>query len=100
MSMLPSRWPILRSVASLWSSRFSAYLSVQTKLEAQYNAKRDAHLGEVQDLKQQVELKAQEVRTLGGTIESLKGVNEELKAGSTLLRRRFIAYMANSALSP
>ncbi|OBZ75576.1 Kinesin heavy chain [Grifola frondosa] len=52
---------------------------LKTKLEAQYAAKRDAHLSEVQDLKQQVEIKGNEVRTLNATIDSLKSVNEELK---------------------
>lgn len=51
----------------------------KNKLEAQYNAKREAHLSEVADLKQQVEMKANEVRSLNATIESLKSVNEELK---------------------
>ncbi|GBE81985.1 kinesin heavy chain [Sparassis latifolia] len=52
---------------------------LKNKLEAQYASKRDAHMGEVQDLKQQVEIKANEVRTLNATIDSLKSVNEELK---------------------
>ncbi|EMD38406.1 hypothetical protein CERSUDRAFT_113562 [Gelatoporia subvermispora B] len=52
---------------------------LKNKLEAQYAAKRDAHLSEVQDLKQQLELKANEVRSLNASIDSLKGVNEELK---------------------
>lgn len=51
----------------------------KTKLEAQYNAKREAHLSEVADLKQQVEMKVNEVRSLNASIESLKSVNEELK---------------------
>ena len=51
----------------------------QTKLEAQYAAKRDAHLSEVFDLKQQLEMKANEIRSLNASIESLKSVNEELK---------------------
>ena len=51
----------------------------QNKLEAQYAAKRDAHASEVQDLKQQLEIKGNEIRTLNGTIDSLKSVNEELK---------------------
>ncbi|KAJ7582684.1 kinesin heavy chain [Mycena floridula] len=51
----------------------------KNKLEAQYTAKRDAHLSEVSDLKQQVEMKANEVRSLNASIDSLKGVNEELK---------------------
>ncbi len=53
---------------------------VQNKLEAQYAAKRDAHLSEVQDLKQQLEIRTSEVRTLNATIDSLKSVNDELKA--------------------
>ncbi|KAI9065179.1 kinesin heavy chain [Trametes sanguinea] len=52
---------------------------LKNKLEAQYAAKRDAHAGEVQDLKQQLELKGNEIRTLNATIDSLKSVNEELK---------------------
>jgi kinesin family protein 5 len=51
----------------------------QQKLEAQYAAKRDAHLAEVQDLKQQLELRAQEIKSLNANIDGLKGVNEELK---------------------
>jgi hypothetical protein len=45
----------------------------------QYAAKRDAHVGEVQDLKQQLELKGNEIRNLNSSIDSLKSVNEELK---------------------
>ncbi|KAI0328591.1 kinesin heavy chain [Cubamyces sp. BRFM 1775] len=52
---------------------------LKNKLEAQYAAKRDAHASEVQDLKQQLELKGNEIRTLNATIDSLKSVNEELK---------------------
>ncbi|KAF9464722.1 kinesin heavy chain [Collybia nuda] len=52
---------------------------LKTKLEAQYAAKRDAHLSEVSDLKQQLEMKANEVRSLNASIDSLKSVNEELK---------------------
>ncbi|KNZ71769.1 Kinesin heavy chain [Termitomyces sp. J132] len=52
---------------------------LKAKLEAQYAAKRDAHLSEVQDLKQQLELKGNEVRSLNASIDSLKSVNEELK---------------------
>ncbi|KAJ3855907.1 kinesin heavy chain [Lentinula lateritia] len=51
----------------------------KNKLEAQYAAKRDAHASEVSDLKQQIELKANEVRALNASIDSLKSVNEELK---------------------
>lgn len=56
-----------------WQQRAKA------KLEAQYVARQQAHVAEVQDLKQQIELKAAEVRNLNSTIDSLKGVNEELK---------------------
>ncbi|GLB34936.1 putative TRAFAC class myosin-kinesin ATPase superfamily, kinesin family protein [Lyophyllum shimeji] len=52
---------------------------LKSKLEAQYAAKRDAHLSEVADLKQQLEMKANEVRSLNASIDSLKSVNEELK---------------------
>ncbi|TFK42564.1 kinesin heavy chain [Crucibulum laeve] len=52
---------------------------LKNKLEAQYAAKRDAHLSEVADLKQQLEIKGNEVRSLNASIDSLKGVNEELK---------------------
>ncbi|KAH9946031.1 kinesin heavy chain [Epithele typhae] len=51
----------------------------ENKLETQYAAKRDAHAGEVQDLKQQLDIKGSEIRTLNATIDSLKSVNEELK---------------------
>ena len=54
-------------------------MPIQNKLEAQYAAKRDAHAGEVQDLKQQLEIKGNEIRTLNATIDGLKSVNEELK---------------------
>jgi kinesin family protein 5 len=50
-------------------------------LEAQYAAKREAHQSEVADLKQQLELKSNEVRSLNASIDSLKSVNEELKVG-------------------
>jgi kinesin family protein 5 len=52
---------------------------LKNKLEAQYAAKADAHLSEVQDLKQQLDLKANEIRNLNSSIDSLKSVNEELK---------------------
>ncbi|KAG5642963.1 hypothetical protein DXG03_001845, partial [Asterophora parasitica] len=52
---------------------------LKAKLESQYAAKRDAHLSEAADLKQQLELKGNEVRSLNASIDSLKSVNEELK---------------------
>lgn len=51
----------------------------QSKLEEQYAAKREAHVNEVHDLKQQVEIRANEIRNLNGTVDGLKSVNEELK---------------------
>jgi hypothetical protein len=51
----------------------------QNKLEAQYAAKRDAYQSEVLDLKQQLEMKGNEVRSLNATVDGLKSVNEELK---------------------
>jgi hypothetical protein len=51
----------------------------QNKLEAQYVVKRESALNEVSDLKQQLDLKNQENRSLSVTVESLKGANEELK---------------------
>ncbi|KAF9264665.1 kinesin heavy chain [Marasmius fiardii PR-910] len=51
----------------------------KNKLEAQYAAKRDAHVNEINDLKQQLEMKVNEARSLNASIDSLKSVNEELK---------------------
>lgn len=53
----------------------------QIKLEAQYAAKRDAQQSEVADLRQQLEIKSNEVRSLNVSIDSLKSLNEELKVG-------------------
>lgn len=58
--------------------------ALQNKLEVQYAAKRDAHISEVQDLKQQLEMKGNEIRNLNSSIDSLKSVNEELKVLPTL----------------
>ncbi|KIK96806.1 hypothetical protein PAXRUDRAFT_825569 [Paxillus rubicundulus Ve08.2h10] len=51
----------------------------KNKLEAQYAARREAGIAEVADLKQQLELKSNEIRSLNATIDSMKNVNEELK---------------------
>ncbi|KAK2466900.1 hypothetical protein APHAL10511_001158 [Amanita phalloides] len=59
--------------------RAEAVADLKDKFEAQYAAKRDAQLSEIADLKQQLEVKANEARNLNATIESLKSVNEELK---------------------
>ncbi|KAJ3516625.1 hypothetical protein NLJ89_g1002 [Agrocybe chaxingu] len=53
--------------------------AAQNKLEIQYAAKRDALLSEVGDLKQQLEVRNNDVRSLNASIDSLKSVNEELK---------------------
>jgi kinesin family protein 5 len=53
----------------------------QNKLEAQYAARRDAHQSELADLRQQLEMKNHEVRSLNVSIDSLKSLNEELKVG-------------------
>lgn len=53
--------------------------TLQGKLEAQYAAKRDIQVSEISDLKQQLELRAQELKNQTATIDNLKGVNEELK---------------------
>ncbi|KAL7411531.1 kinesin heavy chain [Mrakia frigida] len=52
---------------------------LKSKLEAQYAAKRDVQLSEISDLRQQLEHRSQEAKNQTMTIESLKGVNEELK---------------------
>ncbi|KAF8163319.1 kinesin heavy chain [Crassisporium funariophilum] len=52
---------------------------LKNKLEVQYAAKREAQLSEVSDLKQQLEIRSNELRSLNGSIDSLKSVNEELK---------------------
>ncbi|KAJ7774848.1 kinesin heavy chain [Mycena metata] len=52
---------------------------LKNKLETQYAARRDAHISEVADLKQQLEMRNNEVRSLNASSESLKSVNEELK---------------------
>lgn len=57
----------------------SSVVNLQNKLELQYAAKREAQLSEVSDLKQQLEVRNNEVRSLNASIDSLKSVNEELK---------------------
>lgn len=72
------------------SERYLVLIQDQNKLEAQYAAKRDAHLGEVADLKQQLELRQTEIRNLSSTIDGLKGVNEELKVVSNQNTRKLL----------
>jgi len=52
---------------------------LKSKLEAQYSAKREAHAAEINDLKQQLEQKSNDIRLMNNTVETLKGVNDELK---------------------
>ena len=59
--------------------RLQSHTSFKNKLEIQYATKRDALLSEVTDLKQQLEVRNNEVRSLNASIDSLKSVNEELK---------------------
>jgi hypothetical protein len=42
-------------------------------------ARQQAHMSEIQDLKLQIELKGNEIRSLVSANDGLKGVNEELK---------------------
>lgn len=53
--------------------------SIKVKLEAQTAAKREATLLEITDLKQQLDIKVHENKSLLVTIDNLKGANEELK---------------------
>ena len=43
-------------------------------------------MNEVADLKQQLELRNNEIRNLNASIDSLKGVNEELKVSGVFLK--------------
>lgn len=54
-------------------------VSSQNKLETQYAMKLEAALNDVGDLKQQLELKAQENKTTVAVVESLRGTNAELE---------------------
>lgn len=53
----------------------------QNKLEAQYVMKLDAAVNDVNDLKQQLELRNQEVRAAQSSIEQLRTANAELEVG-------------------
>ncbi|KAG9102769.1 hypothetical protein FRC06_001176 [Ceratobasidium sp. 370] len=52
---------------------------LKSKLEAQYSAKREAQAAEINDLRQQLEQKSNDIRLMNNTVETLKGVNDELK---------------------
>ncbi|KAM0789248.1 hypothetical protein ACM66B_000091 [Microbotryomycetes sp. NB124-2] len=53
--------------------------SMKDKLEAQYALRLDAALNEVGDLKQQLELKAQEAKTVSSALDSLRSSHAELE---------------------
>ena len=65
----------------IYACNVTQHLNLKNKLEFQYAAKREAQLSEVSDLKQQLEIRNSEVRSLNASIDSLKSVNEELKVG-------------------
>lgn len=73
---------------------------LQDKLELQYAAKRNALLNEVADLKQQLEERTNETRTLNASIDSLKSVNEELKVMVTSHGRTVLMCIFYSAHLP
>jgi len=76
-SISRSPWLISRCDPVAWGEL--TLMPPQNKLEAQYAGKRQAHESEVQDLRQQLELKTNEIRSLNTSIDGLKGINEELK---------------------
>lgn len=54
-------------------------LALQNKLEAQYAMKLEAALNDASDLKQQLELKAQENKSVTATLDTLRGNHAELE---------------------
>ncbi|KAI5475516.1 kinesin family member 5 [Pseudohyphozyma bogoriensis] len=52
---------------------------IKNKLEAQYAMKLEAAISDADNLKQQLELKAQENKTVNATVESLRSTNAELE---------------------
>ncbi|GAA5832586.1 hypothetical protein JCM3766R1_004253 [Sporobolomyces carnicolor] len=52
---------------------------IKGKLEAQYAMKLEAALGDVMDLRQQLELKSNEVKSSSATVEELRAANAELE---------------------
>lgn len=79
-------YKVRKKVLQKVTQRFNTFWLNQSKLEAQFAAKRESHAREVQDLKQQVELKSNEVRTLNSNISELKNLNEELKVRIRLMK--------------
>ncbi|KAM0745937.1 kinesin heavy chain [Meredithblackwellia eburnea MCA 4105] len=57
----------------------STVQDIKHKLEAQYAMKLEAALGDATDLKQQLELKAQEIKSMTTTNEALRSTNAELE---------------------
>ncbi|QRW14368.1 kinesin motor domain protein [Ceratobasidium sp. AG-Ba] len=71
-----------KTINSEESSKLNAGESMaelKSKLEAQYAAKREAQAAEINDLRQQLEQKSNDIRLMNNTVETLKGVNDELK---------------------
>ncbi|EOR00386.1 hypothetical protein E3P92_03481 [Wallemia ichthyophaga] len=52
---------------------------IKDKLEAQYNSKREKNEVEVNDLRQQIENKNQDITSLKDDVQNLMGLNDELK---------------------
>lgn len=61
---------------------------LQNKLEAQYAMKLDAALNDANDLKQQIELKSQEVKSVNAKLEQARAANLELEVRQPIARRR------------
>ncbi|KAK4700548.1 kinesin family member 5, partial [Phenoliferia sp. Uapishka_3] len=57
----------------------STVQDIKNKLEAQYAMKLESALSDAGDLKQQLELKAQENKSITANLESLRGTNAELE---------------------
>ncbi|KAJ9060783.1 hypothetical protein DSO57_1027176 [Entomophthora muscae] len=56
-----------------------AIVELKAKIEAQYNSKKEIHLQEITELREQLESKSSELKTMKSTLSELKHVNEELK---------------------
>lgn len=63
---------------------------LQSKLEAQYAAKRNVQLSEISDLRQQLEHRKHETENQTTTIDNLKAANEELKVSRNGTRRPLV----------
>lgn len=56
-----------------------AISDLKAKIEAQYNSKKEIHLQEINVLKEQLEAKCDELKSMKSALSELKHVNEELK---------------------